>query len=105
MTSPKGVIYHFSNQGTYGAKILYYTEMLDFTKAVGKGSRVQVDGFIFLILSSTSCCEMSEKQQRGWGVSGCKSAVKTGRAEELDRKVNFFCTTIKVSHLSFVASK
>ncbi len=63
MTSPKGVIYHFSNQGTYGAKILYYTEMLDFTKAVGKGSRVQVDGFIFLILSSTSCCEMSENSR------------------------------------------
>ncbi len=84
-------------------------QRLDFTKAVGKGSRVQVDGFIFLILSSTSCCEMSEKQQRGWGVSGCKSAVKTGRAEELDRKERmlstFFLKNTKVSHLSFVASK
>ncbi len=43
-------------------------QRLDFTKAVGNGSRAQVDGFIFLIMLSTPHCEASEKQQRGWGV-------------------------------------
>lgn len=45
-------------------------QRLNYNKAVGKGSRASVDGFIFLIMFSTSCCEMSEKQQRGWEIPG-----------------------------------
>jgi len=36
-----------------------------FIRAEGNGSRAQVEGFIFLKMSSTSCCVMSVKQQRG----------------------------------------
>lgn len=61
-------------------------QRLDFTKDVGKGSMAQVDGFIFLIMFSTSCCEMSEKQQRGWEIPGCGLTVGTGITGELDRR-------------------
>lgn len=53
----------------------FMTQRLDFTKAVGKGSRAQVDDFNFLMMSSTSRCEISEKQQKGWKVPGCGSTV------------------------------
>ena len=36
-----------------------------FIRAEGKGSRTQVEGFIFLKMPSTSCRVMSAKQQRG----------------------------------------
>lgn len=67
-------------------------ERLDFTKAVGRGSRVQVDGFIFLMMSSASRCVMEEKQQRGWAIPGCGSAVGTGRAAELERRERMLST-------------
>jgi len=51
---------------------------------VGKESRAQVDGFIFLMMSSTSRCEMAKKQQSGWEIPGCGLAVGTGSVEELD---------------------
>ena len=53
-------------------------EMLAFSSAEGKGSRAQVDGFIFLITSSTSPCVMLKKEQRGWTFSDCGSTVGGG---------------------------
>lgn len=74
----------------------FMTRRLDFIKAVGKGSRAQVDmdDFIFLKMSSTSQCKISEKQQNGWKVPGCGSTVRTSKSEELDRRewmVSTFC--------------
>lgn len=60
-------------------------EMLAFTRAVGKGSRAQVEGFILLMMSSTSRCETSGKQLRGWEISKCEQAVRAGRVKEPER--------------------
>ena len=56
-------------------------EMFVFTRAVGKGLRAQVEGFILLMMSSTSCCETSGKQWRGWEIPDCGSTFRIGRAE------------------------
>ena len=40
-------------------------QMLDFMRAVGKGSRAQVEGFILMMIPSTSHCVVAEKQLRG----------------------------------------
>lgn len=40
-------------------------QMCCLIRAVGRGSRAQVEGFIFLMVSSTSRCVMGEKQQGG----------------------------------------
>ncbi len=69
------------------------TQIFDFTKDVGKGSRAQVDGFIFLTMFSTSCCEMSEKRHRGCEIPGCGSTVgtdRTGELEKTERKLSTF---------------
>ena len=83
---------------------------LGFTRAVGKGSRAQVDGFIFLMMSSTSCCEMTKKQLRGWEIPGCGSAVGTGSVEKLDSRERMVSTfflkkVMKLLHLSSVTSE
>lgn len=59
---------------------------LDFNRTVGKGSRAQMVSFIFLMMSSTSRCEMSEKHLRCLEILSCGSADRTGRAEKLDRR-------------------
>jgi len=64
----------------------FMTQSLDFNNAVRKWSRAQVDCFIFLMRSSTSRCEMSEKQQNGWKFPGSGSTVGIGKAEELERR-------------------
>ncbi len=61
------------------------TQIFYFTKDVGKGSRAQVDGFTFLIMFSTPCCEMSEKRHRGWEIPGCGLTVGTDRKGDLER--------------------
>ena len=43
-------------------------EKLVFSRAEGKGSSAQVDGFNFLMTSSTSSCVTLEKELRGWTV-------------------------------------
>ncbi len=83
------------------------TQTFDFTKDVGKGSRAQVDGFIFLIMFSTSCCEIYEKRHRGWEIPGCGSTVgtdRTGELERTERKLStfFLKKVIKLLHLSSV---
>lgn len=40
-------------------------EVLVFSRAEGKGSRRLVEGFIYLMMSSTSSCGAAEKKQRG----------------------------------------
>ena len=56
-------------------------EMFAFTRAVGKGSMAQVEDFLFLKRPSTSCCETSGKQLRGWEISNCEWVVGTDRVE------------------------
>lgn len=102
-TSLEGVVDNLSNQGTYGTKV-----------RVHQGCKKRVQGasgwfnfFDYVLNLSTS---LSEKQQRVWGVPGCKLAVKKGRAEELDRRELMVSTfspekVIKLLHLSFVTSK
>lgn len=68
--------------------------MFDFTKAVGKGSRAQVEGFIMRMMSSTSCLEISEKQQRGWKVPGWGLAVGADGAGELERRERMVLTFV-----------
>ena len=63
------------------------------TRAVGKGSRVQVEGFIRPMVSSTSCCVVGEKQRSGWGATSCRStaeAVGIGGPEREERMVSTF---------------
>lgn len=70
-------------------------QMLDFTRAVGKGSNAQVDGFIFLMMSSTSRCVISEKQQRGWEVPDGGLTAGAGKAgEELERRERMVSTLV-----------
>ena len=52
LASLEGLVYHC------GLMI----EMFAFTRAVGKGLRAQVEGFILLMMSSPSYCETSGKQ-------------------------------------------
>ena len=61
------------------------TERFDLSMAVGKGSRAQVVGFMFLMIASTSCCVVVEKQHRGWAHPSCGSSVGRGGAGELER--------------------
>ncbi len=61
------------------------TQTFDFTEDVGKGSRAQVNGFIFLIMFSTSCCGMSENGIEVEKIPGCGSTVGTNRTGELER--------------------
>ena len=56
-------------------------EIFVFTRAVGKGSRTQIEGVILLMMSSTSCCETSGKQWRGWEFADCGSTVRIGKVE------------------------
>lgn len=77
MASLEGVVEDLSNHGTYDTEVRIFQ---------GCGKRVQGKGFIFLMMSSTSHCEMSEKQQNGRKVPGCGSTVGTGKAEELERR-------------------
>ena len=49
----------FKDRSDYGRLMI---EMFVFTRAVGKGLRAQVAGFIVLMMSSTSCCKTSGKQ-------------------------------------------
>ena len=57
----------------------------DFIRAVGKGSRAQVVGFILLMMFSASCCVMELKQHRGWAGPKCGSTVGAGEVGELFR--------------------
>lgn len=59
------------------------TERLDFTRAMSKGSRALVVGFILLMISSTMCCVMVEKQHRGLLTPGSGSTIQTAEAGEL----------------------
>ena len=62
--------------------------MFGFTRAVGKGSRAQVEGFILPMMSSVYCCETSGKQGRSWEIPDCGSRVRIGRVErQPDRKL------------------
>ena len=84
-------------------------EMLAFSRAVGKGSSAQVDGFIFLMTSSTSSFVMLEKEQRVWTESIGGSAVGRGRAvvvERCERMLFTFCLKklMCMLHLSVVTS-
>ena len=84
-------------------------QMFDFTRAVGRGSRAQVDGFILQTMSSTSCSETSGKEQRGWKIPGCGSAVGTDRVWELERSERMVSTFVlkkvmKLLHCSSVTS-
>ena len=58
-------------------------ERFGFNMAVGKGSRALVVGFIFMMMASTSCCVVLEKQLRGWAHPGCGSSGGTGEMGEL----------------------
>ena len=62
-------------------------EMFVFTRAVGKGSRAQVKGFILLMMSSTSCCETSGKQWTAWENPECGLTVRIGRVERRPNRI------------------
>ena len=66
--------------------------MWDFSRAVGKGSRGQVDGFILLMMLSTSRCVVVVKQQRGWEITGCGAKVGVGGVEEGEKPERMFRT-------------
>lgn len=96
MASLEGMVDDLNNHGTYDTEVRFYQ---------GCGKRVQGKGFILLMMSSTSRCEMSEKQQNGWKVPGCGSTFGTGKAEELEeRRESTFCLkkVIQLLHLSSV---
>lgn len=81
--------------------------MCNLTRAVGKGSRVHVEGFIRLMVSSTSCCVVGEKQQRGWVAPDCGMAVgadEVGGPEREERIVSTLVLkkTMKSLHCSAV---
>lgn len=80
---------------------------LAFTRTVGRGSRAQVDGFIDLIMFSTSCCVVSEKQQKGWAAPDCGWAVESVELEKRDlMESTFFLKKVtKLSHRSSEASE
>ena len=58
-------------------------QMFSFIWDVGKGSRAQVEGFIFLMISSTSCCVVVEKQQRGREIDG-RGPGEAGSVERVE---------------------
>ena len=65
-----------------------------FIKAEGNGSGAQVEGFIFLMISSTSRCVMSMKQQRGWAIPGWGLTVGIGVAEGVERRARMLSTFV-----------
>lgn len=60
------------------------TEVCCLMGTVGKASKAHVEGFIFLMMSSTSDCRMGEKQRRGWTVPGGRKGAggEVGGPEE-----------------------
>lgn len=84
-------------------------QMFDLTRAVGTGSRAQVEDFIVLMVTSTSRCVMLEKQQIGWEIPGCGMAVGAGGVEGLVRWDRMVSTLVlkkvmKLLHCSSVIS-
>ena len=84
-------------------------EMWVLTRAVGKGSREQVEGFILAMRASTSRWEVLTQQRRGWGIPGCGEEDQAGGVGEWESAERMFETfDLKASrkrlHVSSVMS-
>ena len=79
----------------------------NLTRAVGRGSREQVEGFICRMMSSVCCRVMGVKQERGWDGPDCWLAVRGGEegvSEREERIVSTFALKYdrKLLHFSVV---
>ena len=83
-------------------------QMLSFIRAVGTGSRAQVEGFILLMIPSTSRCVVMDKQLRGWeiasGGAGGTGGVVVLESWERMASTLFVKKVMKLLHCSSVKS-
>ena len=83
--------------------------MYDLSRAVGMGSRAQVQGFIFLRISSMWLCLTPIKWSRDGELPDSGSMIVGGREKELDIREWMLLTlalkkSMKLLHCSTVAS-
>ena len=83
-------------------------KMWSLISVVGKGSRAQVEGFILVMIPSTSLCVVVEKQQRGQEITGRRGG-ETGGVTELESWERMVSTLVlkkvrKLLHFSSVNS-